>query len=127
MDWGTDQDDTNDTIRQAVVVNFLGEVSGELFNPDRKKVAPANLVLDYGCRHFQLDPPQYRPEWRALVTRHSEWEWSIVGEWACLHTQSQPAVLWGFDDDADGIVDRPVPIYMPFGIWITDVNKPAEP
>lgn len=125
--WDDDSDPDNDPfIDQAVLVTFMGDDGGALFNPERKRVEPATLILDYGCRQFQVDPVHYRPEWRARVTRHSEWEWSIEGTTACLHTQSQPAVLWDEYDETEGDY-VPVEINMPFRIWITDVNKPAEP
>jgi hypothetical protein len=110
--------DIGESVDQGFVVSFRADDGGTLIDPDRKGKGPEPLRLNYGCQGNQLGTSHYRPGWRATVTRHSEYQWSIVGTTACLQTQL--GVLW---DDAHG---DPVPIYMPFHIHITRVGAPIQ-
>jgi hypothetical protein len=109
-----------ESVDQGFVVSFQADDGGTLIDPNRNGKGPEPLRLNYGCRGNQTGSDYYERGWEATVTRHSKWEWSIVGWTACLETQL--GKIWGVDSTGD----LPIEIHMPFRIDITRVDAPAQ-
>lgn len=105
-----------DSFRRTIVVNFeSGPVDQySLVDPDRRgnPKKPQALKLSYGCE-AQFVPSNYLDSSaRALVSRVGD-TWTIVGERACLMTQTGEVLLSG---------DEPIWFNMPFGLNMVKTN-----
>lgn len=109
--------DDNQTGLVSLKFTFEAEPGNTLRNTfrGRDNKDPTTLHLRYGCWPGAGDSAGYHP---AEVTRLDEFTWYIEGKTACLHTNLGNSYL-----DSKGELGL---LNMPFGLTITDINKPEE-
>ena len=118
--------DYNQTGFVSLKFTFEAEPGNTLRNTfrGRDNKDPTTLHLRYGCwpdaQPDDLD--RYHP---AEVTRLDEFTWYIEGEMACLHTNLGNSYLVLVPDSSDEL--ELGLLTMPFGLTITDINKPEDP